>query len=132
MRVGVLHNSVFPHTAVAGLAVSVALDVGRPLDKADGEAVLVSALLKLANTRRLMLRPDGTVHEVQIAKPVWLGDRWEGAAVRRGDPVIDADGAQIGVVSREIYCVARNGRIVGGCGGDCVAWYSVNTGEGAV
>jgi len=122
MRVGVLHNSVFPHAALADLAVSVALDVARPMDKADGATTLVSAPLKLGGERRLVLGAGGAVHEIHVTKPEWLEACWQGSAVCRGDPVFNADGILVGVVSREVYCVARNGRIVAGRGGDCVSW----------
>jgi hypothetical protein len=121
LRVGVLHNSIFPHRALAALAVSAALDAVAPLDLVDGEASLIGVPLTPGDCRHLVLDAAGRPQAIVAAEKAWFDPCWEGSAVRRGDPV-RRDGAVIGHVVREVYCVAQDGRVVIGRGGDSVGW----------
>jgi hypothetical protein len=125
LRIGVLHNSMFPHRAIAALAVSAAIDAVAPLDRIDGEASLIGVPLRPGHGRHLVLDGTGKPQAVVAAEKACFDTCWEGSAVRRGDPV-RMDSIVIGHVTREVYCIARDGHIVGGRGGDCVGWRLTN------
>jgi hypothetical protein len=120
LRVGVLHNSVFPHAALAALAVSAALDAAAPLDAWDAAAPL-SGLAVGEGARRLEVDAAGRAMAVYAPARGWRGAAWEGSPVRRGDPVTRG-GAVVGRVVGECYAVAREGVVVGARGEDAVRW----------
>jgi hypothetical protein len=120
LRVGVLHNSAFPHAALAALAVSAAIDAVAPLDAWDAAAALCGLTVE-DGPRRLEI--DGSGRAVAVFAPAagWRGGAWEGSPVRRGDPVTRG-GAVVGRVVAECYAVARGGVVVGARGEDAVRW----------
>lgn len=120
LRVGVLHNSIFPHPALAQLAVSVAFDTVAPADAVDAEASL-SGLTVAEGPRRLDIDAEGRAIALSAPAAAWRGDRWEGSPVRRGDPVA-CNGRRVGQVVRECYAMAHRGIIVGTRGPDVVGW----------
>jgi hypothetical protein len=121
LRIGVLHNSIHPHQALAALAVSAARDAVAPLDFVDGEASLIGVPLTPGDCRHLVLDAAGKPQAIVAAEKAWFDTCWEGSAVRRGDPV-RMGGTVIGHVVREVYCVAQDGRVVMGRGGEHVGW----------
>ena len=121
LRVGVMHNSIFPHQALAALAVSAALDAVAPGDRADCEASLVGVPLTPGDDRHLVLDCTGKPQLIVVTDNAFLDSCWEGSPVRRGDPVL-VDRAVIGHVTREVYCVARDRHVAGGRGGERVGW----------
>ena len=121
LRVAVLHNSIHPHRALAALAVSAALDAVAPADRIDGEASLIGVPLVLGDRRHLALDAAGKPVHVVVVDAACLEPYWEGSAVWRGDPVC-ADGTVVGTVTREVYCIVRDGIVVGGRCGECVGW----------
>lgn len=127
LAVGVLHNSIFPHAALAALAVSAALDAARPEDTTDAEAGVIGTRCRLGPARGLEIDAAGRAAGITVVDPVWLCPEWEGSAVRRGDPVRQ-DGTLVGHVTREVYGILRDGRIVGGRGGDSVGWRAAEAG----
>lgn len=121
LTVGVLHNSIFPHAALAMLAVSVALDSANPGDRMDGRARLIGVSCAQGYERALHLDRNGHAQSVTVVDPTWLGPEWEGSVVQRGDPVLQ-DGALIGHVTWEVYCTLRNGVVTAGRGSKAVGW----------
>ncbi len=124
LRIAVLHNSIFPHRCIAELAVAAALDAADPGDRAEAEASLLGVPLRLGPTRRLELGPDGRPLAVVVPEGHWLCPAWEGSAVRRGDPVFQGV-RRVGRVTREVYCILRDGVVTGGRGGDSVGWTQI-------
>lgn len=123
LSIGILHNSIFPHQALADLAVSAIRDRISPLDAAarSGPAIGLEVLegddggcLLVDPVTRAMLafRAEGAE---------WRRAAWEGCPVRRGDPVL-AGGRVIGHVVGEAYCVLRSGRVTATRGGAEVSW----------
>jgi hypothetical protein len=51
----------------------------------------------------------------------WFDGNWEGSPVQRGDPVLQEDRV-IGRVTREVYGIVRDGRVIAGRGGERVGW----------
>lgn len=121
LRMGLLHNSVFPHQALAQLALSAAVDAVAPLDRIDGEASVIGVPLTPGDCRQLVLDATGKPLAIVADEQAWFNACWEGSAVRRGDAV-HMDGVAVGHVVREVYCVAQDGRVVGGRGGERVGW----------
>ncbi|WP_421723787.1 DUF6963 family protein [Bauldia sp.] len=121
LRIGVLHNSVFPHRALAALAVSAAIDAVAPGDRIDGEASVIGLPLKQGDYRHLVVDDTGKPLAIIVPDEGCFDKHWEGAAVRRGDPV-HVNGAAVGYVTYEVYTVAHDGHIVGGRGGERVGW----------
>lgn len=121
LTVGVIHNSIFPHAALAILAVSVALDTGTPGDRMDGRARVIGVVCTQGSERALHLDRHGRAQGVTVVDPVWLGPEWEGSVVQRGDPVRQ-DGVLVGHVTWEVYCTLRNGVVTGGRGSEAVGW----------
>lgn len=129
LQIGILHNSIFPHRALPMLAVSAAIDSVAPPDRCDGQAALLGVPLLRGPERSLALDADAAVESVTVTCDRWLGPGWEGSVVWRGDPVRQ-NGVEVGRVTREVYCVVRDGRIVGSRGGDRAGWRS-NAGQEA-
>ena len=123
LAVGVLHNSIHPHRALADLAVAAAIDSISPSDRSDSEAsVMGLAISDGAPGRRLVLDPrNGRPAGFIAADPVWRAGWWEGSPVRRGDPVVCGD-TVVGRVCREAYCILSDGIVTGARGGDTVGW----------
>jgi len=121
LRIGVLHNSIFPSTPLAALAVSAAIDAVSPLDRVDADAMLVGTTLAPGPKRCLLLDRSGAVLGVIVNGQQWFDGDWEGSPVQRGDPVLQEDRV-IGRVTREVYGIVRDGRVVGGRGGERVGW----------
>lgn len=126
LRIAVLHNSIFPHRCIAGVAVAAALDAADPGDRTDRETSILGTPVHLGPVHALDLSADGLSARIAVPERHWLGPEWEGSAVRRGDPVLQ-DGRVVGRVTREVYCVLRDGVVQAGRGGECVGW--VRTGE---
>ena len=122
LRIGILHNSIYPHRALADLAVAAAIDAALPEDAYTGEARLIGRSVTLSDRRGLDLGPDGAVAAILVDDPVWLGPHWEGSVALRGDPVTRG-GRVVGRVVREVYCRVENGRIVAGRGGGVTTWW---------
>lgn len=123
LRIGVLHNCIFPHQPLATVAVSAALDAIAPLDRVDAEASLIGLRMVPGDQRCLVLDETGSPQMIVTPDAACFGPCWEGSAVWRGDPVL-VDGAVVGLVSREVYCIARNGCIESGRGGVHVGWHA--------
>lgn len=124
LRIGILHNSIYPHSALADVAVAAALDAARPEDAFTGEARLVGNMVTLGRQRALDLASDGGIASIFVDDPVWLGPVWEGSVVLRGDPVTVGN-QKVGRIVREVYCRLENGRIVGARGGEVAAWREI-------
>lgn len=120
LTVGVLHNTIFPCTALAALAVSAALDVVAPADAFEAFAA-VTGLPVHAGPRRLEIDDAGAAVALCAPAAGWRSDRWEGSPVRRGDPVT-RDGRTVGSVVGECYALACDGVIIGARGDQCVTW----------
>lgn len=123
LRIGVLHNSIFPRAALAQLAVSAAIDAVSPGDRVDGEALLTGVPLQRGETRSLVLGTDGAPEALVVTSTDWFGGRWEGSAVQRGDPVL-RKGRIAGRITREVYCIVSDGKVIGGRGGERAGWRS--------
>lgn len=112
IRVAVLHNGIFPHRALAELAASAALDGVLPEDRIDFEIELPAGTrLELGAENCLHLAGDGGVSHITVTQECWLADRWDGAALTYAASV-RRDGALIGRIGSEPYCVAEKGRLV--------------------
>lgn len=124
LRIGVLHNSIFPHRVLAELAVVAAVDYAAPEDAFTAQARIVGHSVTVGSTRALDVDASGEIVGITVSEPIWLSPSWEGSPVERGDPVMFG-GREIGRVVREVYCRLEEGRIVGTRGGgDYVAWRS--------
>jgi hypothetical protein len=121
LRAGVLHNSIFPHQALAALAVSAALDAVAPCDRADCEASIIGVPLTPGDYRHLVLDGTGKPQLIAVTDNAFVDGHWEGSPVRRGDQVV-VDGVVIGHVTREVYCVARDRHVASGRGGERIGW----------
>lgn len=119
LRMGVLHNSIFPGRALAALAVSAAMDAVAPEDAADAGAPLLGLRLR---TGPRILEIDSAGRPLSLTAPAaWRKPSWEGSPVRRGDPV-RRDGRDVGRVVSECFARAEDGVIVGARGPDLVTW----------
>lgn len=121
MRIGVLHNSIFPVGGLAGAAVAAALDSAAPGDRVEEESLAIGLPLRLGAGRRLRLDDDGAPVGFEVDNEMWLAPAWEGSAVYRGDPVVRGEQV-VGRVVREVYCIAHDGKVTGGRGGTHVGW----------
>jgi hypothetical protein len=129
LRIGVLHNSIFPVSALAALAVSAASDAVSPPDRVDADAMLVGTPLAPGAERCLLLDRSGAALGVIVTEPEWFEGDWEGSPVQRGDPVLQED-RLVGRVTREVYGIVRDGRVVGGRGSERVGWRLAGPDEG--
>ncbi|MGF1552975.1 MAG: hypothetical protein ACFBWO_10805 [Paracoccaceae bacterium] len=120
LSVGVLHNSIFPHAALAALAVSAAVDAVFPRDAFDARAPL-AGLAVAAGPRRREVDAAGRAVALWAPAEGWRGAAWEGSPVRRGAPVTRA-GRIVGRVTGECYALARGGVVVGARGEAAVRW----------
>ena len=112
VRVGVLHNSIFPHRALADLAVSAVLDSVMPADRIDFEIeVRAGTRVELGAENCLHLAPDDRVSHITVVQRHWLAARHDGAVMGYGAPV-RRDGKLVGRISFEPYCVVENGRLL--------------------
>jgi Domain of unknown function (DUF6963) len=123
LRIGILHNSIHPHKALAALAVAAAQDAVSPMDCCTGEADIVGRVVSIGEKRALHIDPSGKLVAITSDDRKWLSDFWEGSVVQRGDPVLTS-GRVSGKVVREVYCRLEGGRIVGSRGGSSVSWKS--------
>jgi len=121
MRIGVLHNSIFPNAALADLAVAAALDAVAPADKASASDNVIGRTVTLADRRALEVTSSGEIRSILVPDPVWLSERWEGSVVWRGDDVM-VEGQTAGRVVTEVYCTLESGLITGSRGGNRVSW----------
>lgn len=121
LRIGLLHNSIFPVGGLAGAAVAAALDVAAPGDRVEAESLAIGLPLRIGARRALILDDAGEPVAFEVDNEMWLAPEWEGSAVYRGDPVVRGE-REVGRVVREVYCSARDGRITGGRGGTHVGW----------
>ncbi len=121
LKIGILHNSIYPHSALADVAVAAAFDAASPEDAFTKEARLVGETVTFGAQRSLDLGSDGTVSSIFVDDRVWMGPVWEGSVVLRGDPVTCGN-RKVGYIVREVYCRLEHGRIVGARGGETVAW----------
>lgn len=120
LAVGVLHNTIHPHPALAALAVSAALDAVAPADRFDAASSIVG-LAVAAGQRRLEIDEAGRAVALSAPAAGWRTAAWEGSPVRRGDPVTRA-GRTVGRVVGECYALASRGVIVGARGDERVFW----------
>jgi len=120
LKVAVLHNAIFPHRALAELTVSAALDCVAPADRIDFQIdVLAGIRLELGVENGLHLSGDGAVSHITVTQHSWLNTRRDGAALGYGAPV-RRDGALIGWISFEPYCIVDRGRLISMSGQDRV------------
>lgn len=117
LRIGVLHNLIFPTQPLAELAVAMAIDAVAPADAFDLEIPIRDCPLALAARNALHLDTNRVPRRIDIVSERWLEPIWQGSALLRGAAVL-VDGRLIGHIVREPYCMAQNGRITGGYGGD--------------
>ncbi|WP_108660309.1 DUF6963 family protein [Acuticoccus kandeliae] len=112
LTVGVIHNAIFPVAPVALVAASAAIDAVAPADRSD-RFISFSAGLPLVYGPKPLIHvaPDGHATSIEVDRDVWLGPRWDGAAIPRGAEV-ECGGATIGTIVFEPYCVAMNGQLV--------------------
>lgn len=116
ITVGVLHNAIFPPSALAALAASAAADAIDPADRVDAE-LLVRAGLPLEPGPSAAVEVEGDeVVKLTVVGDAWLGERWDGAALMRGAPVLSG-GTLLGTIVSEPYCVAEHGHLVSLSGG---------------
>nr|WP_233270468.1 hypothetical protein [Chachezhania sediminis] len=130
LSVGVLHNSILPHQALAGLAVSAIRDRLAPRDAWTGSA-LAEGLTVHPGTRdrALLIEPyTGKALAFEAAGDEWRRPEWEGCPVRRGDPVLAA-GRIVGSVVTEVYCVLRDGTVTRARGDGTITWAPVEPAE---
>jgi hypothetical protein len=112
IKVAVLHNAIFPHRALAELAVSAALDSVSPDDRVDFEVELLAGTrLELGAENCLHIESDGGVSHITVTQKSWLADRRDGAALNYAASV-RRNGELIGRIVFEHYCVAEKGRLV--------------------
>lgn len=112
LKVAVLHNAIFPHGALADLAVSAALDSVQPADRIDFEIdILAGTRIELGAENCLHVNGDGAVSHITVTQRSWLDSRRDGAALEYGAPV-RRDGALLGRISFEPYCVVDHGRLI--------------------
>jgi hypothetical protein len=112
IKVAVLHNAIFPHRALAELAVSAALDSVSPDDRVDFEVELLAGTrLELGAENCLHIESDGGVSHITVTQKSWLADRRDGAALNYAASV-RRNGELIGRIVFEHYCVAEKGRLM--------------------
>jgi hypothetical protein len=120
LRAAVLHNAIFPHGALAALALSAAEDAVAPLDAAEAWAALTGLRID-PGSRALEIDAAGRPVRLTAQPDAWRSSAWEGSPVRRGDPVL-RDGLTVGRVVSECFAIARRGAVVGARGEDVVRW----------
>lgn len=120
LRVGVLHNTIYPIGGLAALAAGTAVDAVLPGDAAPEAFRLIGLTVRPGPEHAAHIAPDGAV-AVTAPGPEWLSERWEGSVLRRNDPVYES-GRLAGRVTREVYAILRHGRVAGGRGGETVGW----------
>ncbi|SDJ24621.1 DUF6963 family protein [Aliiruegeria lutimaris] len=123
LAIGVLHNSIFPHSAMAQLAVSAIIDFASPGDASAQQCGIGGLAVREGDMLRALVIHPGTDRPVafQSCDADWRRPEWEGCPVRRGDPVI-ADNRVVGRIVQEAYCILRDGTTIGTRGGDVVSW----------
>lgn len=124
LRIGILHNSIFPPGGLAIAAVAAAVDVTRPGDRVEEETLAIGLPLRPGSGRALLIAPDGAPLAATYAGSEPPGEAWEGSVVLRGDPVI-CDGLTVGRVTREVYCMTSREVVTGGRGGTHIGWVRI-------
>jgi len=124
LRIGVLHNSIFPREALAALAVSAAIDAVAPVDCCDCEAPVLGHRVDVGSARLLRIDAARRVTAIEVPTPDWTLPHWEGSVVQRGDPVL-CDGRLVGRITREVYCILDHGEITGSRGETHFGWRHV-------
>ncbi|MBB95390.1 MAG: hypothetical protein CML68_12465 [Rhodobacteraceae bacterium] len=120
LSVGILHNTIFPHHALADLALSAIRDRVAPADAApyQGQALGLSVVPGAVHA---LLVEDDQIVGAEAVGPEWLRPDWEGCPVRRGDPV-KTGGRVVGQVVAEAYCTLANGVVTGTRGSGTISW----------
>lgn len=120
LAAGVLHNTIFPHHALADLAVSAIRDHVFPGDTAPASSSAIGLPVHPGPARAVLVGPDGIIG-FEAPGPEWQQPEWEGCPVRRGD-LAKTDGTVIGRVISEAYCILRDGVVIGTRGSDTISW----------
>ncbi|WP_428929361.1 DUF6963 family protein [Marinibacterium sp. SX1] len=120
LSVAVLHNTIFPHHALADLAVSAVRDHVAPADLAPHSGSALGHVVHPGPRRALRIGPQG-IAGFEAPGPQWQGAEWDGCPVRRGDPVLSG-GRRVGRVVAEAYCILRGGLVTATRGSDTISW----------
>ena len=113
IRIGVLHNSIFPTHGLAELAAGAALDAIEPADAADFTIRLNAGLvLEVADTPQVTVNAEGVVTRLQVGNPGWSTPSWQGAAAMRDTCVFNGSGQLLGRLVTEAYCQAQDGKLL--------------------
>jgi len=121
IRIGVLHNSIFPTHGLAALAAGAALDAIEPADAADFTIrINAGTPLEVADVPQVMIDAEGVVTRLQVGNPGWGTASWQGAAAMRDTCVLDANGQFLGRLVTEAYCLAQDGKLLR-CNGQLAA-----------
>lgn len=121
LSAGILHNSIFPHHALADLALSAIRDRLAPMDAEDRSLPSKGLSVRSAPRRALLLDAAGDAIGFEAPGEEWRRPEWEGCPVRRGDPVIVGERI-VGHVVAETYCILRYGIVTDTRGGGRVSW----------
>jgi len=124
LRIGLLHNSIFPVAGLAAAAVAAAIDAVAPADRAEVNGPVVGVPLRPGSDRAMHVDANGLTLSFSYPEDTIVGPDWEGSAVLRGDPV-KCDGRVIGRVVREVYCITRNQVVTAGRGGVEIGWRKI-------
>ncbi|MGR3805636.1 DUF6963 family protein [Marinibacterium profundimaris] len=116
----VLHNTIFPHHALADLAVSAIRDSMAPGDAAPNLGTALGQRVHPGPCRALLVGSGG-IEGFEAPGAQWQRPEWEGCPVRRGDPAM-AGGEVVGRVVAEAYCILRDGTVTGTRGSDAIGW----------
>lgn len=120
LSVGILHNTIFPHHALAALALSAIRDWIRPASSAPHLGTAVGLSVAPGPERALLVGATG-ITGFEAPGEEWQRPEWEGCPVRRGDPVKNG-GRVIGRVVAEAYCILRGGTVTATRGSDTISW----------
>ena len=110
LRIGVVHNSIFPHHALTELVISTALDTVKPEDAINFETTLNAGMAISIKTENALFLSgsDNRVESISVVDNKWSASRNEGVVLRRGTRVYKQK-TLVGKVVSELYCVSENG-----------------------
>lgn len=118
--VAVLHNSIHPHSPLAELAASIALDTMAPPDRADLRVRLAAGIPVELGAENCVFVDEANVAElITVTQPSLLEGRRDGAVVNFS-AAVHRRGELLGHATEEPYGVVEAGHVVSFSGSDCV------------